>query len=42
MAKYLFDSFVADVDERRLLRGDEDVRIRGKGTRLGGSLGFAR
>jgi pimeloyl-ACP methyl ester carboxylesterase/DNA-binding winged helix-turn-helix (wHTH) protein len=30
MAKYVFDSFVVDVDERRLLRGNEEVRIRGK------------
>lgn len=30
MAKYRFDSFVVDVDERRLLHGDEEVRIRGK------------
>jgi DNA-binding winged helix-turn-helix (wHTH) protein/pimeloyl-ACP methyl ester carboxylesterase len=30
MAKYLFDSFVVDVDERRLLRGDEEIHVRGK------------
>jgi DNA-binding winged helix-turn-helix (wHTH) protein len=30
MAKYQFDSFVVDVDKRRLLRGDKEVRIRGK------------
>ena len=30
MAKYLFDSYVVDVDERKLLRGDEELRIRGK------------
>lgn len=30
MAKYRFDSFVVDVDERRLLHGDQEIRIRGK------------
>jgi pimeloyl-ACP methyl ester carboxylesterase/DNA-binding winged helix-turn-helix (wHTH) protein len=30
MAKYVFDSFVVDVDERRLLRAEEEIRVRGK------------
>jgi len=30
MAKYRFESYVVDVDERRLLRGDEEIRVRGK------------
>jgi pimeloyl-ACP methyl ester carboxylesterase/DNA-binding winged helix-turn-helix (wHTH) protein len=30
MAKYVFDSYVLDVDERRLLRDNEEVRTRGK------------
>jgi pimeloyl-ACP methyl ester carboxylesterase/DNA-binding winged helix-turn-helix (wHTH) protein len=30
MAKYAFDSYVVDVDERRLLRNREEMRIRGK------------
>jgi pimeloyl-ACP methyl ester carboxylesterase/DNA-binding winged helix-turn-helix (wHTH) protein len=30
MAKYVFDSYVVDVDERRLLRDNEELRIRGK------------
>src|SRR5215510_16577719 len=30
MAKYLFDSYVLDVDERRLLRDHEEIRLRGK------------
>jgi pimeloyl-ACP methyl ester carboxylesterase len=30
MAKYLFGSYLLDVDERRLLRGNEEIRLRGK------------
>ena len=30
MSKYLFDSYVLDVDERRLLRDNEEIRLRGK------------
>jgi len=30
MAKYSFDLYLLDVDERRLLRGGEEVRLRGK------------
>jgi len=30
MAKYRFESYVVDVEERRLLRGDEEIRLRGK------------
>src|SRR5215471_12123678 len=30
MAKYVFDSYVLEVDERRLLRDDEELRLRGK------------
>ena len=30
MSKYLFDHYVLDVDERRLLRDDEEIRLRGK------------
>jgi len=30
MAKYIFGPFLLDVDERRLLRGGEEVRLRGK------------
>jgi pimeloyl-ACP methyl ester carboxylesterase/DNA-binding winged helix-turn-helix (wHTH) protein len=30
MAKYLFGNYLFDVDERRLLRGNEEIRLRGK------------
>jgi pimeloyl-ACP methyl ester carboxylesterase/DNA-binding winged helix-turn-helix (wHTH) protein len=30
MAKYLFDNYLLDVDERRLLRDNEEIRLRGK------------
>lgn len=30
MSKYLFGNYVLDVDERRLLRDNEDLRLRGK------------
>ena len=30
MAKYLFDRYLLDVDERRLLRDEEEIRLRGK------------
>ncbi len=30
MAKYSFDLYFLDVDERRLLRGNEEIRLRGK------------
>ena len=30
MAKYSFDLYLLDVDERRLLRGNEEIRLRGK------------
>jgi DNA-binding winged helix-turn-helix (wHTH) protein/pimeloyl-ACP methyl ester carboxylesterase len=30
MAKYLFGNYLLDVDERRLLRGHEEIRLRGK------------
>ncbi len=30
MAKYLFGSYLLDVDERRLLRDNEEIRLRGK------------
>jgi DNA-binding winged helix-turn-helix (wHTH) protein len=30
MAKYVFDSYVVEIDERRLLRDNQEVRIRGK------------
>ena len=30
MANYLFGVYVLDVDERRLLRGNEEIRLRGK------------
>ena len=30
MAKYRFDDYLLDVDERRLLRDDEEIRLRGK------------
>jgi pimeloyl-ACP methyl ester carboxylesterase/DNA-binding winged helix-turn-helix (wHTH) protein len=30
MAKYLFGNYLLDVDERRLLRGNEDIRLRDK------------
>jgi pimeloyl-ACP methyl ester carboxylesterase/DNA-binding winged helix-turn-helix (wHTH) protein len=30
MAKYSFDPYLLDVDERRLLRGGEEIRLRGK------------
>src|SRR5262250_2950325 len=30
MSKYLFDNYVLDVDERRLLRDNEEIRLRGK------------
>ena len=30
MAKYLFDTYLLDVDERRLLRDNEEIRLRGK------------
>src|ERR1700758_5837323 len=30
MAKYLFGNYLLDVDERRLLRDDEEIRLRGK------------
>jgi pimeloyl-ACP methyl ester carboxylesterase len=30
MAKYSFGNYLLDVDERRLLRGDEEIRLRGK------------
>jgi pimeloyl-ACP methyl ester carboxylesterase len=30
MAKYLFDKYLLDVDERRLLRDNEEIRLRGK------------
>jgi pimeloyl-ACP methyl ester carboxylesterase/DNA-binding winged helix-turn-helix (wHTH) protein len=30
MSKYLFGDFVLDVDERRLLRDNEEIRLRGK------------
>ena len=30
MSKYLFDSYVLDVDERKLLRDNEEIRLRGK------------
>jgi DNA-binding winged helix-turn-helix (wHTH) protein len=30
MAKYIFDPYLLDVDERRLLRGNEEIRLRGK------------
>ncbi len=30
MAKYSFDLYLLDVDERRLLRGREEIRLRGK------------
>src|SRR6201997_3882501 len=30
MSKYLFGNYVLDVDERRLLRDDEEIRLRGK------------
>jgi hypothetical protein len=30
MAKYLFGNYLLDVDERRLLRDNEEIRLRGK------------
>src|SRR5215472_3983453 len=30
MSKYLFSNYVLDVDERRLLRDSEEIRLRGK------------
>jgi pimeloyl-ACP methyl ester carboxylesterase/DNA-binding winged helix-turn-helix (wHTH) protein len=30
MAKYVFGPYLLDVDERRLLRGNEEIRLRGK------------
>lgn len=30
MSKYIFDGYSLDVDERRLLRGNEEIRLRGK------------
>ena len=30
MANYLFGNYVLDVDERRLLRDNEEIRLRGK------------
>src|SRR5690349_7481566 len=30
MANYLFGSYVLDVDERRLLRDNQEIRLRGK------------
>src|SRR5215813_13672531 len=30
MSKYLFDNYVLDVDEHRLLRDNEEIRLRGK------------
>ena len=30
MSKYLFGNYVLDVDERRFLRGNEEIRLRGK------------
>ena len=30
MSKYLFGNYVLDVDERRLLRDNEEIRLRGK------------
>ena len=30
MARYVFDPFLLDVDERRLLRGSEEIRLRAK------------
>lgn len=30
MAQYSFDPYLLDVDERRLLRGNEEIRLRGK------------
>ena len=30
MARYFFGNYVLDVDERRLLRGNEEIRLRGK------------
>jgi hypothetical protein len=30
MAKYLFSNYLLDVDERRLLRDNEEIRLRGK------------
>jgi pimeloyl-ACP methyl ester carboxylesterase/DNA-binding winged helix-turn-helix (wHTH) protein len=30
MSRYLFGNYVLDVDERRLLRDDEEIRLRGK------------
>jgi pimeloyl-ACP methyl ester carboxylesterase/DNA-binding winged helix-turn-helix (wHTH) protein len=30
MSKYVFDNYVLDVDERRLLRDSEEIRLRGK------------
>jgi DNA-binding winged helix-turn-helix (wHTH) protein len=30
MAKYLFGNHLLDVDERRLLRDNEEIRLRGK------------
>ena len=30
MSRYLFDDYVLDVDERRLLRNDGEIRLRGK------------
>ena len=30
MAKYLFGNYLLDVDERRVLRGNEEIRLRGK------------
>jgi pimeloyl-ACP methyl ester carboxylesterase/DNA-binding winged helix-turn-helix (wHTH) protein len=30
MAKYAFDLYLLDVDERKLLRGDQEIRLRGK------------
>jgi len=30
MANYIFGNYVLDVDERRLLRDNEEIRLRGK------------
>src|SRR5678816_3750570 len=30
MANYLFDNYLLDVDERKLLRDNEEIRLRGK------------